>query len=1690
MPDVVLSSFLSANYSLLAAITLFGIFLLLFPIVWIFRAGLTGYLIKNGKRARFLVSLLALIYILLVSRVTVYSIEVVEQDYRERFGNTLTITNEVLEDKALQWLQRATQESYLLTQANFSTQLTADHLSSFAQHPLVKATAESLETENIAILNLDGKPITALHPQPELSLWQRPEARSFLQQVQRSGFIYLPPNSAFNADNAGNFYLLRSFTTAETAYIMLLSFNTERVFRNLAFYNSKAAAFESYLVDSIGRILTPSRFQQQLSLLQNKRPEMQHTIGWLLRDPGPSAELTKHNPAWFSERPLTTLASYLVNQQSGLNVEGYYDYRGETVLGAGYWSQALGFGIATEVDESYALSAFQFAKNIILGVLLSLILITLILMSILLWAGERVTAHLKQAIDQSHANLSSTLEQLKQAEWARSLALEGAAIGLWHADLTNRTWSWDKRVIEIIGNKETPSLRSLHHLISPADQRRLYQQFKQALKNRSTLDTEAVFFYGGNPQQPRFVRIKATAAQGSNGHLRIDGILQDVTAVKATTSSLQQIREHHQLILNSAGEGIIGLDLQGAVTFCNKSALQLLQYNEQELVGHQLHAMVHFAHEDGSAYHQDNCFMLLAAKDDREYLINNEVLWRKDGTAFPVEYTAKPLKENNEITGSVIVFRDISERREQQRQLEIREKEVTTILEASPDPLIIVDDQARIVTINQRTETVFKYSREQLIGQPIEMLLPERFRNGHISLRNAYICQPYARTFAETSNRQNFWALDATGHEFPIELSLNPVHTEQGLFIISAIHDISERLKAEQVLRESEARLQAAAAAAELGLWEFFPAKAEVLINNYWLTMLGYPEHNWLEAASGRNSKWFRMIGGIERGLSLIHLNDVIAVKNTFKSLIIGEIDSFRLRYRMQTASGEWRWVMAAGQVIERDAQRKAIRMVGISSDVHDETILEQQLREARDIAEQATQTKSAFLANMSHEIRTPMNAIIGMSHLALNTDLSAKQRNYIEKVHQSAKSLLGIINDILDFSKIEAGRMQLEAIEFQLESVLENVATLTVFKAENKDLELLFSLQPAVPVALIGDPMRLGQVLTNLVSNAVKFTDKGEIVVSVSVNQQLATRCELLFSVKDSGIGLNPAQQSQLFQSFSQADNSTTRRFGGTGLGLAISKNLVELMNGQLWVESIPNMGSTFYFTAEFELQTLPIPVQRVTKTNFSDKRACVVDDNLTATDILSTMVKQLGFEVESFVNAESALLRLQDLSLPVMDLLLIDWKMPGMDGLELVKALQQLKMPLPKIILVTAYGREDAIDRARELPIQAFISKPITPSTLLDTIMPLFGQNLLQASLNSLSRQQPSLQFAALAGARILLVEDNEINLELAKELLTSQGLDVTVARNGLEAIQKLQEATFDGVLMDCQMPVMDGYTATRQIRQQAGFQQLPIIAMTANTMEGDREKAIASGMNDHIPKPLDVVEMFNTIARWIKNPSYTQSSPVTLNNIEPLNNKALALLTGVDVSAGLQRTMQNLTLYTKLLSKTQQHYYDFLTQYQQLASEPEAQIRLVHSLKGVAGNIGASRLHAACEQLEHALRQQSSTVDALLQHTNMALTEVIIGINAFLATLAEQDRVATVNEPLDLEMLKTLLLSLLQAAQEFDTAASALLEPQLRNLEAFAGKKIADSLQATLNRYDFENAAVLLQQLLHKLQECQDV
>ena len=704
---------------------------------------------------------------------------------------------------------------------------------------------------------------------------------------------------------------------------------------------------------------------------------------------------------------------------------------------------------------------------------------------------------------------------------------------------------------------------------------------------------------------------------------------------------------------------------------------------------------------------------------------------------------------------------------------------------------------------------------------------------------------------------------------------------------------------------------------------------------------------------------------------------------------------------------------------------------VGIRVDITLEKRRERELRNARDELEQnvaelivakaradgATEAKSGFLANMSHEIRTPLNAVIGFSDLALRSDLNPKQQDFIEKIQSSGRLLLDLVNQVLDFSKIEAGKLELEEAEFDLGKVFQSISSVIATQAEEKGLELFFSIATDVPRRLIGDSTRLVQVLVNLTSNAVKFTEAGEVDVKVELEDQSDTRTKLRFSVSDTGIGLTQKEKAQLFEAFAQADGSVTRKYGGTGLGLTISRQIVELMGGEIDVDSEAGQGSTFWFTAVFGVSEGDAQSDRRNTEYISDLRILVVDDAAGHRELLCQALSTFPVEVEAVGSGQEALDALQQARVDgrePFDLVLLDWKMPNMDGIETANRIRQDHLEqqvsgqiIPTVIMVTAHDRRDISEQAQAAGISAFLLKPVTSTMLYETISNVLTRDELSAQPAQVGQDAAVAWDDALAGIRVLLVEDNEINRQVAVEMLRGAGANVTVAANGREAVQMVgaSDSPFDTVLMDLQMPEMDGLEATRIIRKNHSADDTPIIAMTAHALSEERDNCAAAGMNDYLAKPVTSDSLVAMVAKWSARAADSPSGGGKGDSMS-IDTAVVVMpdeLPGIDVKAALAKFKVKPGLLARLMAKFHDRYTGLLAQLRAaLAAEdlPAAEV-LVHSLRGSAGYIGAEALTEMAGRLEITLRDGGTTdLDALVSEFEQELGVVLESTARFTA------------------------------------------------------------------------------------------
>jgi PAS domain S-box-containing protein len=1018
-------------------------------------------------------------------------------------------------------------------------------------------------------------------------------------------------------------------------------------------------------------------------------------------------------------------------------------------------------------------------------------------------------------------------------------------------------------------------------------------------------------------------------------------LLAQQTELTAQREQLQGSEERTRLILDSTHEGIYGMAPSGEITFVNAATARMLGYTPEDMIGRPAHALIHHHRPDGAVYPVEECPMRAACQQGEARRVDDEFLWRKDGVGFPVEYATTPIVKDGEILGAVVSFTDITLRKEADERLRETEQFFRSVLELAPDGLMVVDTNGVIRLANARCEPLFGYTRDELIGQSVEMLVPVDVRPGHAERRASFHRSPAAR---EMGAGLELRGVRKDGSEFPVEIGLSPLPARgsDGTQIAVSIRDVTERTEQARALKLAKAK------------------------------------------------------------------------------------------------------------------------------------------------AEEATETKSMFLANMSHEIRTPMNAILNMTGLALEADLPAKAHQYLTVANSSARNLLGILNDILDFSKIEADRLELEDLPFSLREVLEEVTETFRSVVIQKHVELITHALSTVPDRLLGDALRFRQVLTNLVSNAFKFTDKGEVLLKVEAvdhPESAPGRRDVVLrvSVRDSGIGISAEQQARLFQSFTQADSSTTRKYGGTGLGLVISRRLARLMGGDLTVESAPGKGTTFCFTARLGVDSQPAPQPRVAPAGVTGQAVLIVEDTETSRDLLETLFRSWSISITAVPTAEDGLALLEVRNRPgghdPFGLVVLDWMLPGMNGLdaaERIRARPETRA-LP-IVLISAYAGKEEEARCAALGVNVFLPKPITASSLFDALVESQGSRVPRRALDA--------PFDREFDARVLLAEDNEANQMVAEELLSRLGIELEIANNGREALAMVTAAPhrYAAVLMDVQMPEMDGLAATRALRELPEVRKLPIIAMTANAMKSDLDDCLAAGMDDCVTKPIDRKVLVETLRRWL--PASVKSSAASARNAPAPEAADIPALEGIDVAGSLDRLGLEFESFRRMLVKFADGKDSTFGPLRAavVAGDCAAVARHAHAIAGSSGNLGAPAVREAARALERAGREGDKNLAPLLSELEARATVVFRSIDTLRGAAA-----AVADEPRHLFVpveARTALTRLQTALGDFDLSAATIALAELDRVAMPDASEVLARLRHHVDSYDYDEARAIATQLLEQM------
>lgn len=1271
--------------------------------------------------------------------------------------------------------------------------------------------------------------------------------------------------------------------------------------------------------------------------------------------------------------------------------------------------------------------------------------------------------------DMTDVRATETALRHSEARW--EFALNGAGDGLWDWDLRTGNVFYSRQWKAMLGHAENeigPTLKEFIDRIHPDDLQASWAAVERHISGEAPdFVIELRMRAKDGSWRTILDRGKAIERDEDGSPLRIIGTHTDITARKQIEMELSaRVRWLSEMMENlPIGAAFVTDDR----ILVNRAAEELTGYDRQELSIPDAWSRL-FGRDLFEALISDSS----TDRAGRTYRTGQYGFFRRGGAPRLAEVAATQVGDH-----AIWLMRDITESKELEAQLSslvdnLPHGAVYRLVQTPDGKLSLPYVSAGILALTGVPAGEIMERRGAFVQTIHEDDLPRynALLEDSLSRGSVFDCQFRSRT--------------RDGRILWLHCRSAPRYQADGTVIWDGVmQDITARKQAEDLIVALKERMELAIKVGGVGIWDMNAQDQKYIWDDQMYVLYGL-EHDAFD-------------GSLERWLSLLHPDDVDRVLTQWQEAI-ARTGTFESEFRIVHPDGAIRHIRGQAEVFRAD-DGSVLRALGINQDVTEERRTAQALIQARKAAEAAQAAKGEFLAVMSHEIRTPMNTVLGMTRLALQAERDPKQRNYLDKISASAQTLTSILNDILDYSKIEAGKLELEESEFRLEAVLESVSAVTAMKAEEKGIEIIYAVAPDVPSRLVGDSLRLGQVLINLVNNAVKFTHKGEIVVSVDAKQAAASNAvRLQFAVQDTGIGLGADQVAGLFQAFAQAERHVSRKYGGTGLGLAICKRLVEGMDGQIWVSSTLGKGSTFYFTVELRSPRRAASHDGILRSGeLKGKRVLIVDDNASARETLAGMVHDFGMESRVVDSGKAALAALSQAREEgrSFEVVLMDWRMPGMDGLETaarIKTDARLKST-PAVLMVTAYGREEVLRRAEQLGLHGVLVKPVTVSVMFNTIVGVFHDAangppvvLGEDAGEILPPQAQDEILAALAGRRILVVDDNAFNREVVGDFLQLAGMHVDTAVNGRDALDKLEAAAYDAVLMDVHMPEMDGLTATRRIRAQERWASLPLIALTAQALTKDREASLAAGMNAHLTKPIDELALYRTLMELLPAPSLAQDAENETPDMAEgrVSGDVFASMSGVDLSAAQKRLGNSRERLQRLLQGFVRDFREAPAQLDQAAlrGDAAAVAALAHAVRGAASYLDAHELCAAAAGIEEISR--GGDVD-----------EVRLLLPAFrddLALLLSQlDRVAAQataggSGPVRGGLRK--VLDLIAAAkpllQSGDYAAYAILGDVVAELSGTVEAERARAILGHFEELELVEAETLLQQLNADLEQ----
>ena len=1191
--------------------------------------------------------------------------------------------------------------------------------------------------------------------------------------------------------------------------------------------------------------------------------------------------------------------------------------------------------------------------------------------------------------------------------------VESSADGIISQDCHGLVQSWNPAAARMFGIAEADALgRPLMELIIPPElQEEEHQVCVAASKGEHLLPKEGQRCRADGS----LLDVSVSYAVIRNTEGKVVGVsesVRDISGQKAAQAKIlelntnlerqveerageaQRLSQLLQSVLDSASEvSIIATDKDGIVTLFNQGAECMLGYRAEEFVGVQSPAVLHAAEEiearsvelEREYGREIRGFRVFVHQSERTGAETREWTYiRKNGQRLLVSLSVTTMRDTaGEIVGYLGIAVDISARKASEAALEKSLVTTQAILDTAVNPIITIDSFGTIRSFNPAGEQTFGYLAEEVIGQNVSLLMPEPFASRH---------DLYMQRFREmTGNRviginREIQARRKDGSVFPVQISLGAMNLGGERIVVGIMTDISEERAQQKVLAATSAQLAMATEIAELGVWSWTPENNELQWNDRMFELYQQPLSL---RSNGLNYEHWRM---------RLHPDDLARTEEALQAAVEGR-GVYDPVFRIVLPDGSERSIQA-GAAVERLENGTLLRVTGINRDITEQLQYETRLREAKDAADAASAAKSAFLANMSHEIRTPMNAVLGMLKLVAQTSLSARQRDYVTKSQSAAGSLLSLLNDILDYSKIEAGKLQLDIHPFNLDEIMRNLAVVISGNLGSKPVEVVFDLDLSLPQTLLGDSNRLQQILINLAGNALKFTQNGYVRVRVRQLKMVAADVCFRIEVEDTGIGISAENQQRIFEGFTQAEVSTSRRFGGTGLGLVICKRLAAMMGSELNLRSELGKGSCFWFDLELPVVLAEPYKPPVFAPALAEPRILLVEDHPLSAELLQRDGRSLGWQVdlEPDGNAAVAAVVAAHRQGQPYQAVLLDWRLPDADGVEVAQAISDaLAEQAPAVILISAYGREflGEVLCSDNPPFREFLSKPLTPVQLSEAVARALR-------LPEPSSVLPSESEKRLAGLQILVVEDNEINREIAFELLQAEGAVVDLAEGGLTGVNKVvsQNRGYDAVIMDMQMPDIDGLEATRRIRADSRFAGLPIVAMTANVSEADRLACVAAGMNAHVGKPVNLDDLVHVLRQLVGVPSAPE--PVAMTIVEDMDT--LLRRFGHNRRLLASMTERFLTDMSALLQTLRQQWQQRLWQ--------DSCVTL-HTLKGTAATMGAVALARRSSELEEQFKEISAAdnvaaedsdgeallaeLEQLLQVSHQALVEMISSADA---------------------------------------------------------------------------------------------